>query len=518
MSHKIKKAACIGGGVIGGGWIARFLLNGIDVAVYDPHPDARRIVGEVLDNARDAFGRLLSAPLCAEGMLTFHDNLADAVAGADYIQESVPEQLALKQKVYAAIEAAADPDALIGSSTSGFKPSELQQGAQHPGRIFVAHPFNPVYLVPLVELVGSDANATAEMDRAAAILRETGMHPLKVRAEIDAHIADRLLEAVWRESLWLVKDGIATTQEIDDAIRYGFGLRWAQMGLFETYRIAGGEAGMKHFLAQFGPALKWPWTKLMDVPEMTDELVSKIADQSDAQSGAYSLRELERIRDRNLIGILQALRANDWGAGQTLREMDDRFFARAKASAKDAAPDYGTPLALHNADVRGDWLDYNGHMTEHRYLQVFGDATDAFLGHIGMDDAYRAQGLSVYTVETHIRHLAEAGAGVRLSVQTTVLGSDEKRIRLHHEMTDAAGNVLATAEHMLMHVDTNAGRACPMRAPLTDRLAAMAPGQRGVTIPAHAGSAIRDIGWHSASAAEQYGKAATPVLTVGASG
>lgn len=495
MVHRINKVACIGGGVIGGGWVARFLLNGIDVAVHDPHPDAQRIVGEVLDNARNAYRRLLSAPLCAEGELTFHDELADAVAGAEYIQESVPERLELKHRIIAAIEAAADPDALIGSSTSGFKPSELQAGARHRGRVFVAHPFNPVYLVPLVELVGSAANSPATMDRAAAILSETGMHPLLVRAEIDAHIADRLLEAVWRESLWLIKDGIATTQEIDDAIRYGFGLRWAQMGLFETYRIAGGEAGMKHFIGQFSPALKWPWTKLMDVPEMTDDLASKIASQSDAQSGAHSLRELERIRDSNLIGILQALRANDWGAGQTLREMDNRFFERAKIKAGDAVPDYGKPLTLHRAVVRGDWLDYNGHMTEHRYLQVFGDATDAFLGHIGMGDAYRADGLSVYTVETHIRHLAETGANVQLSVQTTLLGYDDKRIRLLHEMTDPAGALQATAEHMLLHVDTRANRACPMQTPLSERLAAMAPGQCGVSHPDHAGSAIRDIGW-----------------------
>ncbi len=139
------------------------------------------------------------------------------------------------------------------------------------------------------------------VDRAKEILTAIGMYPLHLRKEIDAHIADRFLEAVWREALWLVKDGIATTEEIDNAIRYGFGMRWAQMGLFETYRIAGGEAGMRHFIAQFGPCLQWPWTKLMDVPELTDELVDLIADQSDAQSGMHSIRELERIRDNNLV-------------------------------------------------------------------------------------------------------------------------------------------------------------------------------------------------------------------------
>ncbi|MBR9653291.1 carnitine 3-dehydrogenase [Thalassovita aquimarina] len=495
MSVTLKKAACIGGGVIGGGWIARFLLNGIDVAIYDPHPEAARIVGEVLENARRAYGKMIQAPACPEGVLTFHDDLASAVADADYIQESVPERLDLKHKVIAEVEAAARPDALIGSSTSGFKPSQLQEGMIHPERLFVAHPFNPVYLIPLVELVGSPANDEAALARAAGIQREIGMFPLRVRKEIDAHIGDRLLEAVWREALWLVHDDVASTEEIDDVIRYSFGLRWAQMGLFETYRIAGGEAGMKHFIEQFGPALKWPWTKLMDVPEMTDELAGKIGDQSDAQSGQYSIRELERIRDDNLIGIYQALKAQDWGAGQSLRQMEERFFERAKDTAVRETPDYTRPLVLHKTQVSGEWLDYNGHMTEFRYLQVFGDATDAFLGHIGMDAGYRAAGRSVYTVETHIRHLSETKANTHISVRTTVLGHDAKRIRLHHEMVDEAGNVQATAEHMLMHVDTAAGKAAPMASPLTERLAQLSPGQRGIAAPAHAGQPIRDIGW-----------------------
>ena len=148
------------------------------------------------------------------------------------------------------------------------------------------------------------------------------MEPLIVRQEIDAHIADRFLEAVWREALWLIKDDIATTEEIDNAIRYGFGLRWGQMGLFETYRLAGGEEGMAHFIRQFGPCLSWPWTKLMDVPDLDEELVNKIASQSDAQSGQYGIRELEGIRDRNLVGMLRALKERDWGAGCLLYTSD----------------------------------------------------------------------------------------------------------------------------------------------------------------------------------------------------
>ena len=134
-----------------------------------------------------------------------------------------------------------------------------------------------------------------------------GMKPVVIRKEIEAFVGDRLLEAAWREALWLVKDGITTVEELDDIMRYSFGLRWAQMGMFQVYRIAGGEAGMRHFMAQFGPALKWPWTKLMDVPEFNDELVDLIADQSDEQAHGLSIRELERIRDDNLVAIMDAL-------------------------------------------------------------------------------------------------------------------------------------------------------------------------------------------------------------------
>lgn len=146
------------------------------------------------------------------------------------------------------------------------------------------------------------------------------MYPLHVKKEIEAFIADRLLEAIWRESLWLVSDGIATTEEIDNAVRFGFGLRYAQMGIFDTYRIAGGEAGMRHFMAQFGPCLEWPWTKLTDVPEFNDELVDLIVGQSDAQSGHMSVRQMERIRDDNLIAILHGLKGNNWGAGAILAQ------------------------------------------------------------------------------------------------------------------------------------------------------------------------------------------------------
>lgn len=325
----IEKAACIGAGVIGAGWVARLVLNGVDVALYDPAPDAERVVGEVLDNARRAYRRISPSGLPAEGRLTFAASIADAVSGATLIQESVPERLDLKHKVLAEIDRHAPAQALVGSSTSGIKPTEMQTTMNRPERLVVAHPFNPVYLLPLVEIVGGQKTAPAFIEKAQEAYASIGMKPVVIRKEIEAFVADRLLEALWREALWLINDDITTVEELDDIIRYSFGLRWAQMGLFQTYRIAGGEAGMRHFMEQFGPALQWPWTKLTDVPELTDALIDKIADQSDMQAAGMPVRELERIRDDNLVAIMSALAESrggkGWGAGTLHRDYAARL-------------------------------------------------------------------------------------------------------------------------------------------------------------------------------------------------
>ncbi|MBL8563983.1 MAG: carnitine 3-dehydrogenase [Gemmobacter sp.] len=475
-----RKAAIIGGGVIGGGWAARFLLNGWDVAVFDPDPQAERKIGEVLANARAALPALSDVPMPAEGRLSFAGTITEAVEGAHYIQESVSERLELKHRVFAQVQQVA-PGVLIGSSTSGFKPSQLQENAADPGSIFVAHPFNPVYLLPLAEVVPSPANPPEAIAQAKEILREIGMFPLHIRKEIDAHIADRFLEAVWREALWLVKDGIATTEEIDEAIRMGFGLRWGQMGLFETYRVAGGEAGMKHFMAQFGPCLQWPWTKLTDVPEFNDELVDLIAGQSDAQSGHHTIRELERIRDSNLIGFMRALKDRNWGAGRVLREHDER--RRAAFHDGEAT---GAPLVMAQMQVLPGWIDYNGHMTESRYLFAASETSDAFLRLIGSDMDYVASGFSYYTAESHILHLGEARLGDRLTGTLQVLAADEKRLHIFIRIMKGE-EAVATIEQMLLHVDMKAGRTVAAGAHVLDRLMPIAKAHQALPRPEGAG-------------------------------
>ncbi len=474
-------AAIIGGGVIGGGWAARFLLMGWEVRVFDPDPQAKRKIGEVLDNARRSLPGLSDVMLPDEGALIFCQTISQAVEGAVWIQESIPERLDLKRKTYQKIQQHCAADAVIGSSTSGFKPSELQGCATRPEQIMVTHPFNPVYLLPLIELVPTDKNAPELVDKAKEILTGIGMYPLHVRAEIDAHIADRFLEAVWREALWLIKDGIATTEEIDDAIRYGFGLRWAQMGLFETYRIAGGEAGMRHFIEQFGPCLSWPWTKLMDVPELTDDLIDQIADQSDAQSGSHSIRELERIRDNNLVTILRGLKAQDYGAGALLNAQD----ARQKVAEIDIAQ----PIITVARAVPLDWTDYNGHMNEARYLQAFGDATDRFMEIVGCDADYIASGGSYFTAETHICHLDEVRAGARIRVETQCLLGAGKKMHLFHRMWEDE-RLLATGEHMLIHVSLETRKASTPADQIAARLGEIAAAHAKLDTPDRAGRAI----------------------------
>jgi carnitine 3-dehydrogenase len=484
----ISKAAVVGGGVIGAGWIARLIENGIDVEVYDPAPDAREKIASVLENADYANAKLTMAPRPPKGKVNFAESIDTAVAGAGLIVESVPEDLPIKQSVYAAIENAASPDAIISSSTSGILPTDLQRELAHPERLLVAHPFNPVYLLPLVELIGGEQTGADVIAWAKSFYADLGMHPLHIRKEIEAFVADRLLEATWRESLWLVKDGIVSTEELDDAIRFGFGLRWAQMGIFETYRLAGGEAGMRHFIEQFGPCLQWPWTKLTDVPELDDELIEKISSQSDAQSGHHSIRELERIRDDNLIAILQALKANDWGAGKTLAAYEKKCFDRGAIQSEDI--DITKEIRTLERQVPADWTDYNNHMNEARYLQCFADASDGMLRIIGVDADYVASTGSYFTVETHIRHLDEVAALQPIYATTQVLSAKGKKLHLFHRLYHGDGRLLATGEHMLIHVSLDTRKAADPADEISRRASEIAAAHARLEIPEGAGRAV----------------------------
>src|SRR5580700_2614402 len=440
--RQVRTLGLLGTGVIGGGWAARALHFGIDVVAADVKPEMEQWIRGAVDNAEGALARLTLAPLPPKGTLSFTTDLDAMAAQVDFIQENIPEQLELKQRILAQVSRCAPADVVIASSTSGLMPTDLQKDMQHPERFLVAHPFNPVYLLPLVELVGGRETAPAAIEAAARFFTYIGMHALKVRREVPGHLTDRLQEALWREILHMVNEDVATTGELDDSIVYGPGLRWAAMGTNLIYHLAGGESGMRHMLRQFGPALKWPWTKLK-APELTEALIDKMVAGTQAQAAGRSIRELERLRDDYLVAIQQVLKQYNIGAGATLRALEERLYEAAAAGVREriqnaagarATADSGEPLRLVETCVRPEWIDYNGHMTDSRYLQVFGDATDALFRYAGVDEEYRRSGRAMYTVETHVRYRAEARALEGLYVSTRVLEVDEKRVRLSHSL------------------------------------------------------------------------------------
>ncbi|MEK9882875.1 MAG: thioesterase family protein, partial [Alphaproteobacteria bacterium] len=237
--------------------------------------------------------------------------------------------------------------------------------------------------------------------------------------------------------------------------------------------------------------LKWPWTKLMDVPELTDELVKAISDQSDAQSGMHSIRELEQIRDTNLVAILQALKANDWGAGRTLAAWETALYDAVPAAT--ATDDTDQPIETMRQQVPAAWTDYNGHMNEARYLDCFSMATDAMMRRIGIDADYLAAGGSFFTVETHIRHLDEVTAGNEIFATSQVLLGEGKKMQLfHHLYADGADGprLLATGEHMLIHVDMNSRSSSLPTDEVAAKLAALAAAHASLPRPDGAGRAI----------------------------
>ncbi len=486
----LKTLGLLGTGVIGAGWAARAMHFGIDVIASDVNPAMERVIRDAVANAEPALARLTIAPLPPKGTLSFTTNVEAMAARADFIQENIPEQLELKQRVLAAVSRATRPGVIIASSTSGLMPTDLQRDMHEPGRFCVAHPFNPVYLLPLVELVAGERTAPATLVSAAEFFRYIGMHPLHVRREVPGHLTDRLQEALWREILHLINDGVATTGELDEAIIYGPGLRWAAMGTNLIYHLAGGEAGMRHMLAQFGPCLKWPWTKL-EAPELTETLIDRMVEGTQQQAAGRSIRELERLRDDYLVAIQQVLRESDIGAGATLRALEARLYADA-ASGHGAQPAGITgPLRLVETPVRAEWIDYNGHMTDSRYLQVFGDAMDALYRRVGVDDEYRARGHMFYTVESHVRHVGEARMGDTLHADLQVLALDEKRLQVFHRLRRSRdGSLVATAEQMHLHVDTREKRSTAIDPAVVRRLRELADAHATLPRPDGAGRSI----------------------------
>jgi len=299
--------ACVGMGVIGCGWAAYFASRGIDVRAWDPDPEASSLLERTLEAAWPAMEALGLAEGADPGRIRFVGSLEEAVEGTALVQESAPERLPLKQGLLAELDRAARDDSIIASSTSGYRISQLTERCTlAPERIVVGHPFNPVYLLPLVELVAGPGTDRSALDRAEAFYSGAGKRVLRLEREVDGFIADRLQEAMWREALHMVANGEATVEQLDLSITAGPGLRWALMGPMLTFHLAGGEGGMAHMLDHFGPSLKSPWTRLA-APELTPALRDAVVEGCEKAAGELGVPELVRERDRGLVAILQTL-------------------------------------------------------------------------------------------------------------------------------------------------------------------------------------------------------------------
>jgi len=300
---RVSRVGIVGAGVIGGGWALHYLRMGLDVAVYDPAPSAGRDLHRMLEETWPLLGRIGLHEGARPDRLTFHADLAEAVADADMVQENSPENGPLKRRVLAEIDRAARPGAVIASSTSGFAMTMLQAECEHPERCVVGHPFNPPYLIPLVEVVGGERTDPAAVDWLVAFYLSVGKRPLRLSRELPGFVGNRLQEAMWREALHMVAEGEATVEEIDESVAFGPGLRWALMGPCLTFHLAGGSGGMEHMLDHFGAALLEPWTRLQ-APPLTPELRERMVDGCLREAGGRSLGELERRRDEFLAELI----------------------------------------------------------------------------------------------------------------------------------------------------------------------------------------------------------------------
>ncbi|MGH3435788.1 MAG: 3-hydroxyacyl-CoA dehydrogenase NAD-binding domain-containing protein [Sciscionella sp.] len=305
----VRTVACIGAGVIGGGWVAHFLARGYRVVAWDPAADAEGKLRTLVALAWPALVELGLADRARQDKLTVVDTLAEAVAEADFVQESAPEDLELKRKLLADIDAATPAGVVIASSTSGYSMTEMQVTAANPQRLVVGHPFNPPYLIPLVEVVGGELTAPWAVDTAAAFYRQVGKTVITMDRELPGFIANRLQEALWREALHMVANGEATVEQVDTAITDGPGLRWPIQGPCLTFHLAGGEGGMAHMLDHFGPSLKSPWTRL-EAPELTPELRKNMVAGCEEAAGGRSIGDLIAQRDRAVIAIQRAVSAH----------------------------------------------------------------------------------------------------------------------------------------------------------------------------------------------------------------
>ena len=300
----IKKVSIIGTGVIGTGWIIRCLAHNKKVIAFDKDIKLKKKLIVEIKRAWPFIKKLFNKKKLNLKNFKYVSTIEEAVKTADFIQECATENYNLKTKLMKNIGKFAKPNAIISSSSSGLLPTKIYSKCKNPSRTMIGHPFNPVYLCPGVEIVPGKKTNKFFLNKAKKFYKSISMNPIMVKKELPGYLSDRLQEALWREALHIINEGYATTEDLDRAIEDGPGMRYSLMGTFLTFHLAGGKAGMKHMLKQFGPALKLPWTKLK-APKLTKKLSARIIKGTKQQSKGKSIASLSNIRDEYLVNLLK---------------------------------------------------------------------------------------------------------------------------------------------------------------------------------------------------------------------
>ncbi len=314
---QVTRVAIVGGGVIGTGWALHYLRMGFDVVMYDPIAAVREAIPGRVAAGWGVMEELGLRPGAALARLSVAPTLAGAVDGVDVVQEAAPEVLDVKRALFAELDAASAPHTILLTSTSGLRMTDIQTDCARPERTAAGHPFNPPYLVPLVEVCGGERTDPATLDWAMAFYEHCGKYAIRLEREVPAFIASRLQEAMWREALYMIAAGEATVAQIDASIREGPAMRWAITGPIMNFHLAGGDGGIAHVLEHFGPTLKEPWTRL-EAPELTHDLEQRLIDGCEAEAGGRPVADLVAERDRRLVALMRARDAlgHDGGPSQ----------------------------------------------------------------------------------------------------------------------------------------------------------------------------------------------------------
>ena len=300
---QIKNIAVIGTGVIGTGWIIRFLAHNKIVYAFDRDIKLKKNLVVEIKRSWPYVKKLFNKKNLNLKNFKYFTSIEDAVKHADFVQECVTENYTLKTKLMSIIGKYTKSNTIISSSSSGLLPTRIYSKCKNPERTIIGHPFNPVYLLPGIEIIPGKKTSKKFLNKAKKFYKSISMNTIVLKHELPGYLSDRLQEALWREGLHIINEGHANTKDLDRAIEDGPGLRWSLMGTFLTFHLAGGKLGMKHMLEQFGPALKFPWTKLK-APKLSNKLINRLIEGTKKQSKNKSIKKISNLRDRYLVDLL----------------------------------------------------------------------------------------------------------------------------------------------------------------------------------------------------------------------